>query len=57
MQWLHASYGIGVTLSPLTMTFAISTLNSWRSGYHVVGIVQLAMAGCFLLERAAVAPA
>ena len=50
MQWLHASYGVGVTFSPLIMTFAISTLNTWRSGYHIVGIVQLALAGCFMLS-------
>jgi fucose permease len=48
MQWLHASYGIGVTLSPLIMTFAINTLHSWRSGYHTVGIVQLVLGGCFM---------
>jgi fucose permease len=50
MQWLHASYGVGVTFSPLIMTFAISTLTSWRSGYHIVGIAQLALAGCFMLS-------
>jgi fucose permease len=49
MQWLHASYGIGVTLSPLIMTFAITALSSWRSGYHIVGITQLILAGCFML--------
>ena len=48
MQWLHASYGIGVTLSPLIMTFALSTLNSWRAGYQMVGIVQLVLGGCFM---------
>jgi fucose permease len=50
MQWLHASYGIGVTLSPLIMTAAISMLNSWRAGYHTVGITQLVLAGCFMLS-------
>ena len=49
MQWLHASYGIGVTFSPLIMTLAINTLNSWRSGYHIVGIAQMVLAACFLL--------
>ena len=49
MQWLHASYGIGVTLSPLIMTVALSTLHSWRSGYHIVGITQLVLSGCFML--------
>jgi fucose permease len=49
MQWLHACYGIGVTLGPLIMTFAITTQNSWRLGYRVVGVFQLALAVCFTL--------
>lgn len=49
MQWLHASYGIGVTLGPIIMTIALSTINSWRVGYRVVGGFQLALATCFVL--------
>ncbi len=49
MQWLHASYGIGVTLGPIIMTIALTTLNSWRVGYRVVGGFQLALAICFVL--------
>ena len=49
MQWLHACYGIGVTLGPIIMTTALSTQNSWRLGYQVVGVFQLAMAVCFAL--------
>jgi len=49
MQWLHASYGIGVTLGPVIMTVALTTLNSWRMGYRVVGGFQLALAICFVL--------
>ncbi len=48
MQWLHASYGIGVTLGPLIMTTAINAFTSWRVGYEVVGVFQLALAACFL---------
>jgi fucose permease len=44
MQWLHASYGIGVTLGPIIMTIALTTLNSWRVGYRLVGGFQLALA-------------
>lgn len=47
MQWLHACYGIGVTLGPGIMTLTLSTLNSWRAGYRVVGGFQLMMAICF----------
>lgn len=49
MQWLHASYGIGVTMGPIIMTIALTALNSWRVGYRVVGGIQLALAVCFAL--------
>lgn len=47
MQWLHASYGIGVTLGPLIMTLGLNTLGSWHPGYLAVGAFQLALAVCF----------
>lgn len=47
MQWLHASYGIGVTLGPLIMTLGLNTLGSWHPGYFTVGAFQLALAVCF----------
>lgn len=49
MQWLHASYGIGVTLGPIIMTVALTTFNSWRVGYRVVSGFQIALAFCFVL--------
>jgi fucose permease len=49
MQWLHASYGIGVTLGPIIMTIGLNTFNSWRVGYNVVGGFQLFLAACFFL--------
>ena len=49
MQWLHACYGIGVTLGPIIMTIALTTQNSWRLGYRVVGGFQLVLAACFAL--------
>ena len=52
MQWLHASYGIGITLGPIIMTVALSTWNSWRLGYRVVGGFQFALATCFVLTLA-----
>lgn len=52
MQWLHACYGIGVTLGPIIMTIALTTLNSWRVGYRTVGGFQVALAACFVLTIA-----
>ena len=50
MQWLHGSYGIGVTFSPLIMSFAVNSLNSWRLGYDIVGGFQIILAFCFVIS-------
>ncbi len=52
MQWLHASWGIGVTLGPIIMTIGLSTVNTWHAGYRVVGGFQLALAACFVTTLA-----
>ncbi len=49
MQWLHASFGIGITLGPIIMTAGINTFQSWRWGYVVVGTAQVTLAVCFAL--------
>jgi fucose permease len=49
MQWLHASYGVGVTTGPIIMTYAINALHSWRAGYDTVGSLQLLLAAAFVL--------
>jgi fucose permease len=52
MQWLHASWGIGITLGPIIMTIGLTTLDSWHVGYRVVGGFQLVLATCFMLTLA-----
>lgn len=47
MQWLHASYGIGVTLGPILMTFGLASLNTWHFGYRVVAIFQIVLSITF----------
>lgn len=49
MQWLHASWGIGITLGPIIMTVGLTTLGSWHVGYRVVAGFQLVLAACFVL--------
>jgi fucose permease len=49
MQWLHASYGIGVTFGALLMTVAINTYHKWQIGYFTVGSFQLLLAMSFSL--------
>jgi fucose permease len=49
MQWLHAFWGIGITIGPLLMTMGLSTWNTWRFGYRAVGVFQIGLAICFVL--------
>src|SRR5512138_408589 len=37
MQWLHASWGVGVTMGPIIMTTGLTLFHTWRLGYRVVG--------------------
>lgn len=49
MQWLHASWGVGITMGPIIMTFGLTAMNTWRFGYRVVAGFQIALALCFVL--------
>ena len=49
MQWLHASFGVGVTLGPLIMTAGLNFFNAWQWGYRAVGTSQMILVACFLL--------
>ncbi len=47
MSFLHCFYGIGVSLSPFLMSFALNANNDWRLGYRLVFFI---MAGITLLS-------
>ncbi|HEX2867715.1 MAG TPA: MFS transporter [Ignavibacteriales bacterium] len=49
MQYVHASYGIGITMGPVIMTSGISYFSSWRLGYVAVGSMQILLAASFAL--------
>ena len=45
MNWLHAFWGIGVTISPLILSLFLSDeTDSWRNGYRVIALMQLSIA-------------
>ncbi len=50
VNWMHASFGIGITIAPLMMT-AILASYSWRVGYAVTGVFLLVVLGLFLYSR------
>lgn len=52
MQWLHASFGVGITLGPIIMTLGLKNTGAWHTGYLEVGSAQLLLAICFALTAA-----
>jgi fucose permease len=53
MQWLHASFGIGATLSPLFMTASLTLFAAWRPAYFFVSLILVGMTVVFFLNRSA----
>lgn len=45
LNWLHCFWGVGVTASPIIMSyFLVGETGSWRNGYRVIALIQLAIA-------------
>lgn len=41
MNWLHCMWGVGTSIGPLIMGFAISLKGSWTLGYRFIFILQI----------------
>ena len=41
MSWLHCMWGLGASISPYIMSFALMKLDAWNYGYLIVAIVQI----------------
>jgi fucose permease len=48
MQWLHAFFGVGATISPLIMTASLALFDSWRPAYILVGALMLLLGVIFI---------
>ena len=51
VNWLHAFWGVGASIGPMLMTFAIARGHGYRAGYASLAVVLGTMAGLFLLTR------
>ena len=40
MSWLHCMWGVGASISPYIMSFALVNLESWNYGYLIVSVIQ-----------------
>ena len=43
MSWLHCFWGVGASISPYIMGFAISKNIGWTSGYRIVSLIQMTL--------------
>ncbi len=43
MSFLHSFYGLGVTISPYIISFALDGEWGWRGGYRIIFLVQVAI--------------
>lgn len=43
MSWLHASWGVGASIGPYIMGFALIARGSWQMGYVYVALLQVAL--------------
>ena len=50
MSWLHCFWGVGATLGPYIMGFALTAGNGWNAGYRYVGLLQLVLTAVLFLS-------
>ena len=50
MSWLHCCWGIGTSVSPVIMGWALAGPMSWHGGYLAVGIMQAAIAAIMIFS-------
>ncbi|WP_434811526.1 MFS transporter [Microbacterium sp. bgisy189] len=50
MNWLHACWGLGASISPFIMSFALSSGAGWPSAYLVIGAIQIALTFALLVS-------
>jgi fucose permease len=43
MSWLHCMWGVGASISPYIMSFALVNLENWSGGYLIVSIIQIVL--------------
>lgn len=43
MSWLHCMWGVGTSVSPYIMTYAIASAKDWHMGYRYISIIQIVL--------------
>ena len=50
MSWLHCCWGIGTSVSPVIMGWALTGPMGWHGGYLVIGIIQAVIAAVMVFS-------
>ncbi|WP_084105453.1 sugar MFS transporter [Demequina sp. NBRC 110056] len=43
MNWLHSFWGVGASISPFIMSYALTSNLGWSAAYGIVGIIQVVL--------------
>ena len=50
MSWLHCMWGVGATLGPYIMGFALTGGRGWNMGYRYVAVLQMALTAVLIFS-------
>ena len=50
MSWLHACWGVGVSVSPYVMSYCLTNSLGWNMGYRFISIAQIILAAIMFLS-------
>lgn len=50
MSWLHCCWGVGASVGPLVMGWALASPLSWHGGYLGIGLIQAAITAALFLS-------
>ena len=50
MSWLHCMWGVGASIGPYIMTFAIASAKDWNMGYRYISIIQIVLTALIIFS-------
>lgn len=51
MNWLHCFWGLGASVGPIILSGALNGGGSWRTGYLIIGCMQMALVAALLFSQ------
>lgn len=51
MSWLHCMWGVGASLGPYIMGYALTGHAGWAGGYRIIGLMQIGLAALLFISH------